>query len=69
MNPTIAQYVLDGNLEMAKQEAQTRHPDAYLEGYKDLKVAWIPKGHQFEITEHDGYESIDDLGPVQYMIA
>jgi hypothetical protein len=33
----------------------------YSGGVQDLKVAWIPEGTKFQITEYDGSESIELL--------
>ena len=45
-NDTIDRYIED------------KFPDVYAGGSNDLKIAWIPIGDKFLITEYDGSESI-----------
>jgi len=35
----------------------------------NLKVQWVKKGLAFEITEYDGYESVNVISDNNYMIA
>jgi len=35
--------------------------DVYLGGVGNLTIAWIPEGTRFQITEYDGYESVEIL--------
>lgn len=41
----------------------------YSGGADNLTVYWVDKGEQFEITEYDGYESVNVIGECQYLVA
>lgn len=43
--------------------------EAVLGGARDLQVAWIDEGDQFEINEYDGSESIHIIGRGNYLVA
>lgn len=49
--------------------AARNYPDAYLGGIDDLKIAWVPQGMRFTITEYDGAESVVILGPDDGLVA
>ena len=41
----------------------------YTGGSCKLDIYWVTQGEQFEVTEYDGYESVNVIGEVQYLIA
>ena len=41
----------------------------YPGGARDLTIGWVKEGHQFEIREYDGKESLIRLGECQYITA
>ena len=69
MNAEIVQAVLNSDRSLAAAIAERLHPGVYTGGARDLRVGWVPKGEQFEITEYDGSESLVIIGQQQYMIA
>jgi hypothetical protein len=58
----LVQAVLDENIDLAIEIAKRKYPDCYTGGAKDLKVAWLEEGEQFEIREYDGSERIECHG-------
>ena len=60
MDARIVQAVLDGDIDRACAEAKriTGAEDLCILGAKELRVEWVPRGWQFNITEFDGYESV-----------
>lgn len=44
-------------------------PDTYDGGLRDLRVAWLPEGTMFRITEYDGSESIETRDETDWVIA
>lgn len=36
---------------------------------RDLQVKWLPEGTVFRIDECDGYESVEILGDVDWVVA
>ncbi len=49
--------------------AQSKWKDFYSGGARNLKVKWIEEGEKFEVTEHDGYESINVIGKCTCLVA
>lgn len=41
----------------------------YTGGSRNLDIYWVAQGEQFEVTEYDGYESVNVIGELQYIIA
>ena len=54
----IADFILEGKVDEAKELAESKYPDAYLGGIEGLMVVWLPIGAQFSIDEYDGSESL-----------
>lgn len=69
MDKRIVQYVLDEDLIGLGKFMEMEYPDVYLGGMEDLTVKWVTKGEAFEITEYDGYESLNIIGEQEYWIA
>lgn len=49
--------------------ADSKWKDFYSGGACDLQVQWIEEGEEFEVTEYDGYESINVIGKCTYLVA
>lgn len=69
MDKRIVQYVLDEDLVSLREFMEKEYPHVYLGGMEDLIVEWVTKGEAFEITEYDGYESLNIIGEQEYWIA
>jgi len=41
----------------------------YCGAARDLQVKWLPEGTAFRIDEYDGYESVEILGDVDWVVA
>lgn len=54
----IVQAVLDNDKNKAKQIAESKYPEAYTGGVRDLEVRWLNEGTRFTIDEYDGHEAI-----------
>lgn len=65
----IVELVLANKIDKAIKFAEQKYPDIYTGGGDDLKIKWVPKGHQFLIKEHDGYELVSVVGTSEYLIA
>lgn len=65
----LAEAVIANDLEKVKAIALSIDPNMYLGGASKLAVYWLPVGTAFRINEHDGYESVEVLGDVDWMTA
>lgn len=65
----IVKHVLAGDFEKAGEVAEKLYPGNCVDGAKQLNVMWLPVGTQFEITEYDGYENVENLSEKLYLIA
>lgn len=69
-NAEIAAAVLAGDIELAKKIAIEKSGHDYVCTLADaLKIQWVKVGSQFDIREHDGYETVEVYGPSSFMIA
>lgn len=41
----------------------------YYGGAEDLQVKWLPEGTAFLVDEYDGYESVEVIGDVDWIVA
>lgn len=64
----IVNSVLVGDLEKAANIAKTKY-DIYAGGACSLEVKWLPQGTAFIVDEYDGYESIQVMEEIEYLIA
>lgn len=69
MDASIVNAYLEGGAEEAIKAALKLFPDMYTGGGDKLQVQWVPKGTTFEITEYDGYETIEYLSDKVYFVA
>ena len=49
--------------------AAKKYPDAYLGGLEQVRIEWVKKGTKFVISEYDGFESVDEYDPDEYLEA
>jgi len=68
-DPTLIELVENQKIQEAVDYCETKWEDVYSGGVQDLKVAWIPEGTKFQITEYDGSESIELLDEVNWIKA
>ena len=74
-DPWIVDILL--NEEFTDEEATKRvlahcavkYPALYIGGAQDLRVAWVPPGTAFRITEYDGNERIEYRDQIDWTIA
>ena len=67
--PAIVQFVETDQWAEMETYVSLKYPDIYKGGMKDLAVAWLPEGTEFQINEYDGAESIEIKGEVKWMTA
>jgi len=82
-NPDIVNLVLEAG-ELGRRETRNKvfldkveniikdlygSESVYTGGARDLEVCWVAEGEQFEVTEYDGYETVNIIGECQYLIA
>ena len=67
--PAIVQFVETDQWAEMETYVSLKYPDIYKGGMKDLAVAWLPEGTEFQIKEYDGAESIEIKGEVKWMTA
>lgn len=68
-DPDLVNAVLEDDYDKAVQIANTKWPDEFDGGVRDLEVKWIPEGTRFIINEYDGSESIQYLDDVEFLTA
>jgi hypothetical protein len=68
-DPMMVKYVEEENQDALHSYVAMRYPDAYDGGVEDLKIAWIPKGVLFRITEYDGNESVETMSNTDWIKA
>ena len=60
-DPTIVQLVLENRHDDIEDYIFSKYPneeDAYIGGFEELIVEWVPLGEKFRIDEYDGAESV-----------
>ena len=67
--PAIVQFVETDQWAEMETYVSLKYPGIYKGGMKDLAVAWLPVGTEFQINEYDGAESIEIKGEVKWMTA
>ena len=68
-NPTLIELVENEKWQEAIDYCESTWSDGYSGGVQDLRVAWIPEGTKFQITEYDGSESIEFLEDIDWITA
>lgn len=68
-NPTLIELVENEKWQEAIDFVESTWNDAYSGGVSDLRVAWIPEGTRFQITEYDGSETLEILDDIDWIIA
>ena len=67
--PAIVKFVETDQWAEMETYVSLKYPGIYKGGMKDLAVAWLPVGTEFQINEYDGAESIEIKGEVKWMTA
>lgn len=68
LNGQLARMVESKDWKGVEELVHSRYPDMYLGSLENLRIEWLDQGTIFEITEHDGYESIH-INSREYMQA
>lgn len=71
-DPEIVGLVLaggDDNYNSIAEIADSKWPGFYTGGIRDLRIEWVPEGKAFQVTEYDGYESVELMSDIEYLIA
>ena len=67
--PAIVKFVETDQWAEMETYVSLKYPGIYKGGMKDLAVAWLPVGTEFQINEYDGAESIEIKGEVKWITA
>ena len=68
-DPTLIELVENEKWQEAIDYCESKWTNGYSGGIQDLKIAWVPEGTKFEITEYDGSESIKFFDEVNWITA
>lgn len=68
-DPEIVAAVEAGDRRKAAELSESKWPNFYSGGAKDLEIIWLTQGDQFEVEEYDGSESIHVVGQRNYLTA
>jgi hypothetical protein len=68
-DPTLIELVENEKWQEAIDYCESKWENGYSGGVQDLRVAWVPEGTKFQITEYDGSESIEFLEDVNWITA
>jgi hypothetical protein len=68
-DPAIVKFIENDQWAELNTYVTLKYPGLYTGGMKDLAVAWLPVGTEFQINEYDGAESIEIKGEVKWMTA
>jgi hypothetical protein len=68
-DPAIVELVEQEKWEELQAFVVLKYPDIYSGGLKDLEIEWMPVGTQFQVNEHDGYESIEQRDSMNWITA
>lgn len=49
--------------------AEDLFPEAYEGGLRDIQVQWVPVGAKFQVTEYDGFETLEIADEMEWLIA
>ena len=69
MDGHLARLVLDKKFDEIKTYLDEKFGEdmIYIGGCQQLKIEWVQKGSQFEITSYDGLESVHVIGNRVYL--
>ena len=67
-DPIIVKWIEEGKVGDAPLD-QYGDSAPYDGGLRDAEIHWINEGTAFRITEYDGYESIEQIGDIDYLTA
>jgi hypothetical protein len=58
-DPTIVEFVENEKWAELNTYVTLKYPGIYDGGMRDLAVAWLPVGTEFDIKEYDGAETLE----------
>jgi len=65
----------DSRLILAYEAGELRevtnrlYPEAYLGGYRNIVLNWLPVGTKYRITEYDGSETLEEMDKIDWLEA
>lgn len=65
----ISAFERSASKEEILEIAEKNWPEQYNGGLLDCVVEYIPYGTAFRIDEYDGYESLEIIGEIDYIVA
>lgn len=68
-DPGMIDLISNNETEKARTYAALKWPDAYLGGFGNLCVTWLPQGTVFRVVEYDGNEEIEIRDKTDWLIA
>ena len=68
-DPAIVKFVETEQWAEMETYVTLKYPGLYTGGMKDLAVAWLVVGTEFQIREHDGAESIERPNDIRWITA
>jgi hypothetical protein len=68
-DPMLVELITSNKKDEFYTYVAMRYPDAYVSGFDDLAIRWIPVGTKFRITEYDGNESIELENEIDWFVA
>ena len=68
-DPSIVEWLEQGELEKILTYVTLKYPDVYVGGIKYLTIGWVPVGTKFRIAEYDGAEYIETVDSVNWITA
>ena len=68
-DPAIVKFVENDQWGELNTYVALKYPGIYTGGMKDLAVAWLPVGTEFQISEHDGAENIEVKDNQRWFVA
>ena len=68
-DPAIVKLVEENKWDELKTYITLKYPKLYTGGIVDLKVALIPEGAMFRVSEYDGAESIELKDDADWFVA
>jgi hypothetical protein len=68
-DPAIVKFVENDQWAELNTYVTLKYPGIYTGGMKELAVAWLPVGTEFQILEYDGSESIEVKEELNWLVA
>lgn len=69
-DPEIVKLIEDEKFSNIEKYVKATYGDSvYCGGVNKLRIAWVAQGTQFKIDEYDGFESVVELGRINFIVA